>query len=57
MHNDLIMTAKQKRLEAGDFIGARVTSPHWHFNFKLLSSWNDWRSRGLWVAKAPRRRS
>ena len=26
MHNDLIMTAKQKRLEAGDFIGARVTS-------------------------------
>ena len=26
MHNDLIMTAKQKRLEAWDFIGARVTS-------------------------------
>ena len=24
VHNDLIMTAKQKRLEARDFIGARV---------------------------------
>ena len=26
MHNDLIMSAKQKRLKASDFIGARVTS-------------------------------
>jgi hypothetical protein len=34
VHNDRIMTAKQKRLEAQGFVGARVTSPH--FNFKLL---------------------
>jgi hypothetical protein len=34
VHNDRIMTAKQKRLEAQGFIGARVTGLH--FNFKLL---------------------